>query len=147
MPDSFGAFLTFLGSSVAIGAVLSIIAENWPWFQKQGSGTKTAVLIAVSTLMGLVSRLAVTYIPTGIITAAEPYYQIVISSLTIVLSSKIYHDLWGDKAKETRAASKTITVTASTSTTSSSASSTPMPPTPPEAPVPPEVAQPEGTQG
>ncbi len=101
MPGDFGSFLTFIGSGVFIGFVLSIVAENVALFQKLSSGWKIAVLGAIAIALALVSHLAVTYIPAGIVTAAEPYYQVVVNAVVILLASKAYHAVAGKDTDST----------------------------------------------
>jgi hypothetical protein len=95
MPGDFGSFLTFIGSSAAIGAVISFIADNWAWFKARESGQKVVILLAVSILMGIASHLLVKYVPVGVIAEVEPYYQIIIASIVTLTGSVVYHKLIG----------------------------------------------------
>lgn len=139
LPPTLGGFLTFLGTVGAIGAVISWVSENWAFFQAQAAQGKMLILLIISTVMGLISMFAVEYIPAGVIAEAEPYYRIFVSSISIVLSSQVYHRV--------AHADRPIVVKTETVTTSSSISkAVGAQPTQPGAVVLPGlIVQPDGT--
>lgn len=92
-PTSLAQFFTFVGTAGAIGAVLSWIAGNWKFFQSRSAQGKMLILFVISLVMGFASHFAVKYIPAGIVTDAEPYYQIVINSIVILMASQVYHNI------------------------------------------------------
>jgi hypothetical protein len=91
IPGDLGAFLSWFGGSAAIGAVISWLMANWAWFQTRSSGQKTAILYGLAVGMGIVSRLAVTYIPAGVVTDLQPYYSILLTSAVIVGGQQIWY--------------------------------------------------------
>lgn len=91
MPASLGEFFTFIGSAAAIGFVLSFVAENWPFFQTRSSQGKMIILVVIALAMGLGSYGLVRYVPAGVIEAAQPIYQVIVSTITILLASQIWH--------------------------------------------------------
>lgn len=108
VPTTLGEFFTFVGSSAAIGFVLSWIAGNWGFFQRATSQGKAAILVFISLLMGLGSFALVRFVPAGVIEQAQPYYQVIISSITILIASQAWHK-WIDPADKTAdTAAKTL---------------------------------------
>jgi len=101
LPATFGEFLTWFGSSAVIGALISWVAAHWPWFKGQSGAVKVAVLLLISTIMGLVSFLAIKYVPAGVIEDVQPYYQIALNSVVIVLAAQGY-DFLVNKAADRR---------------------------------------------
>lgn len=93
MPENLGAFFTFLGTSAAIGGVLSFIAENWKFFQNQSAQGKMIILFIASFSMSAASYALITYAPAGLVTGAEPIYKLFVTALTILLSTQAYHGL------------------------------------------------------
>jgi hypothetical protein len=99
LPQDFGQFLTWIGSNAAIGMVISWLMANWAWFQLRPSGQKAVILYALAVGMGLVSHLAVTYIPAGIVTELQPYYSILLTSAVIVGGQQLWYQKV-EKAKQ-----------------------------------------------
>ncbi len=90
MPSTFGEFLTFIGTATAIGAVINWVVQNWDFYQHQiRREVQVLILIVISTIMGVASMLAVRYVPAGVVAELEPYYRIVITSITIVLATQV----------------------------------------------------------
>jgi hypothetical protein len=98
-PSDLGQFLAWIGSNAAIGMVISWIMANWAWFQGRASGEKTIILYVVAVVMGVVSRLALTYIPAGIIGDLQPYYTILLTSAIIVGGQQLYYYKLGGKTQ------------------------------------------------
>lgn len=98
-PQELGQFLTWIGSNAAIGMVISWIMANWAWFQGRTAGEKTAILYGVAVVMGVVSRLAVTYVPAGVVEQLQPYYTILLTSAVIVGGQQIFYKRLGGKAQ------------------------------------------------
>ncbi len=90
-PQDLGEFLTWIGSNAAIGMVISWIMANWAWFQDRPSGQKTLILYGVAVTMGVVSRLAVTYVPAGVCTSLQPYYTVLLTSAVIVGGQQLWY--------------------------------------------------------
>ncbi len=90
-PQDFGEFLTWIGSNAAIGMVISWIMSNWAWFQGRASGQKTAILYGVAVAMGLISRLAVSYVPAGVCESLQPYYTVLLTSAVIVGGQQLWY--------------------------------------------------------
>ena len=90
-PQDLGQFLTWIGSNAAIGMVTSWIMANWCWFQNRPAGQKTLILYGVAVGMGVISRLAVTYVPAGIVTDLQPYYLILLTSAVIVGGQQLWY--------------------------------------------------------
>lgn len=90
-PQQLGEFLTWIGSNAAIGAVISWIMANWGWFQERTSGQKTLILYAVAVVMGVASKLAVTYVPAGIVDQLQPYYAVLLTSAIIVGGQQLWY--------------------------------------------------------
>lgn len=103
LPSSLGEFFTFIGSAAAIGFVLSFLAENWGFFQTRNKQGKIAILVIVAVLMGLISYSLVRYVPAGVVDQAQPIYQVIISSLAILLATQVWHKAVNQQEKDTSA--------------------------------------------
>ncbi len=93
LPPSLGEFLTFVGTAAFIGFVLTWVAGNSTWFEKQSTNIKMLVLLIVAIGMGLGSQALVTYVPAGVVTGLEPWYKVVVASIAILLSSQTWHEI------------------------------------------------------
>lgn len=93
MPQDLGSFFTWLGSDAAIGAVISLIFVNWAWFNARSSGQKMVLLVLVSLAMGLGSHLLIAYVPSGVITDAQPYYKAIVSAMVVLFGSQAWHQI------------------------------------------------------
>ncbi len=90
-PQDLGEFMTWIGSNAAIGMVISWIMSNWAWFQDRPSGQKTLILYGVAVAMGVISRLAVSYVPAGVCEALQPYYTVLLTSVVIVGGQQLWY--------------------------------------------------------
>lgn len=102
LPESFAEFLTWIGTSGVISAILSWVMEHWPWFKAQSGGVKVVVLIVFATLLSAIPYLTTTYLPAGVVAGAEPFYKIIVSAIQIVLGAQIYHYLVNERADRIR---------------------------------------------
>ncbi len=91
VPSTLGEFFTFIGSAGAIGFVLSIVVENWGFFQTRNKQGKITILILIALLMGLSSYSLVRYVPAGVIEQAQPLYQVIVATLSILIASQVWH--------------------------------------------------------
>jgi hypothetical protein len=91
VPSTLGEFFTFIGSAGAIGFVLSFVAENWGFFQSRNKQGKVAILMFIALLMGLGSYSLVRFVPAGVVEQAQPIYQVIIATLSILLASQVWH--------------------------------------------------------
>lgn len=98
-PASFGEFLSWLGTSAVIGSIVSWVAAHWVWFKNQGGGTKVAVLLVIATVLGLVSHLAITYVPAGVVEEAQPYYTAFLNAAMIVFGAMGFNYLVNERAE------------------------------------------------
>ncbi len=92
-PQTLAAFLTWLGTAAAASAVLALLAEAIPGWATLKANVKRLIVFGLSVLLGVGSKLLVQYVPAGVIEAAEPYYQIILSALAIMLMSQPFHVL------------------------------------------------------
>lgn len=93
MPQDLGSFFTWLGSDVAIGAVISLIFVNWSWFNARSSGQKIALLTFVALFMGLASQALITYVPAGVVADLQPYYKAIVSAMVVLFGSQAWHQI------------------------------------------------------
>lgn len=89
---SFEQFLAFVGGPVAIGFVLSFVAERWGFFQKQSSDVKELILMGIAFVMALASHVAIVYTPPEAIKAIDPYFQVLLAAFNIVVASQVWHN-------------------------------------------------------
>lgn len=91
IPSTLGEFFTFIGSAGAIGFVLSFVVENWAFFQTRNRQGKITILVFIALLMGLGSYSLVRYVPAGVVQEAQPIYQVIVATLSILLASQVWH--------------------------------------------------------
>ena len=85
--ESIMAFLVWIGSSGGIVAILSFLAERWPWFQKQTPKTKQAIAWSASFLLPQLSLVAldlVGYIPAEAWGKMEVHFQAILTSVSVI---------------------------------------------------------------
>lgn len=94
MPDSLGGWVLFVGSPVAMGAVVSF-ALDWSPFIALSGGKKVALLMLACIAMGVFSHLVITYVPASVLEAAQPYYAIIVQAVAALGGAKLWHAAFG----------------------------------------------------
>lgn len=100
LPATLGEFFTWFGSTLVIGSVISWVLQNWAWFKEQRSEVKVILLIVIAVGMGVLSQFAIKYVPAGVVEELQPYYQVVLTGVVIVLNALGFH--WAIGKREER---------------------------------------------
>lgn len=104
LPSNFGDLLVFLGTPAFIGFVLSFAAANVPAFQKLSQQSKMLWLSALAFALGVASHLLVQFVPAGADVAIQPYYDIFLNTVVILMASQVYYSKVVSKGIAARAA-------------------------------------------
>ncbi len=85
IPSDFGTFLTWIGSDAVIGAVL-VFLWNWQLLATLKTWIRIVLLAVVGIVLAAGSYVGITYIPAGVVEQIQPYWRLVVTVVTIVLS-------------------------------------------------------------
>lgn len=80
-----------IGIPILAGTIVSNVLEKQPWFQNIGS--KNAVVIAISALLGFAVNLIKTWLVANpdALAAADVYVQMFLSTLALYLTTQVVH--------------------------------------------------------
>lgn len=82
--ENIPAFLAWLGSSPGIVAILSFVAERWPWYQAQSSKAKQAIAWAVAFILPQISLALLEVVPPEIWGQLQPRFQAILTSVSVI---------------------------------------------------------------
>lgn len=99
LPQSFGEFATWLATAGAFGFIMSLIVEWVPGWEKASSTLKFFVTLGLALGLGFASYGLINWVPAGVKTGIEPYYQLVISAISIWAASQGTHYLLVQREK------------------------------------------------
>lgn len=91
MPENFGSFLTWLGSGAAFAIFTALFLEKLPFWATLNSDVKAAVSMLAAVGLGFLSKALVQWVPAGVVTDLEPWYQVVIGAIVIWEGSQAAH--------------------------------------------------------
>lgn len=91
IPQSLSEFATWLATAGAFGFVMSLVIEWVPGWEKANSTLKFFVTLGIALLLGLASYGLINWVPAGVKTGLEPYYQLIISAISIWATSQGAH--------------------------------------------------------
>lgn len=95
LPTDFSSFVVWLGTSVGIGVVLSLIAELVPGWVDFSPGFKNFVITAVSIILPVLSQVLLQVVPASVFNAANGWYLVVLAILAaagiINASAALFH--------------------------------------------------------
>lgn len=101
MPTSLGEFFTWLGTAGAFATIMALVLERIPgWNDKLSSEVKSLLSLVVAALLGMASYALVRWVPAGVVAELEPYYQVILTAVTIWLGSQYAH--WAVNQREDR---------------------------------------------
>jgi len=78
---AFLAKLAGPGGPLVIGALVSILAVKWPWFQRQGSDVKWLLAVGLSVVIAVAAQLLLTYVPVTVWEQVAPYWTILAAAV------------------------------------------------------------------
>lgn len=101
IPQTLGEFFTWLGTATAFGVVMSLVLEKLPFWAGLNSGLKAVSTMLLAVGLGLLSHALVTYVPAGVVADAQPWYQAIVSGISIWLASQGFHSAVNQREKYT----------------------------------------------
>lgn len=91
IPQTLGEFATWLATAGAFGFMMSLIVEWVPGWEKWGATPKFFITLALAVGLGLGSYGLINWVPAGIKEGLEPFYQLIVSAITIWAASQGTH--------------------------------------------------------
>jgi hypothetical protein len=92
-PQTLGQFATWLATAGAFGFVMSLVVEWFPGWEKVGATPKFFITLGIAVGLGLLSFGLINWVPAGVKEGLEPYYQLLVSAITIWAASQGTHYL------------------------------------------------------
>jgi len=85
MSDTIGLAqaIVYLGSPAFLQAAFSLAAEQWGWFQKQSSKTKSIMFFAAAVIFPMASWLLQAYVPAETIASMDPQFRMLVQSIQV----------------------------------------------------------------
>ena len=79
------------GAAVLVSALASFLGERWPWFQKLSSDNKRLLQLCLSILLSIGAKLALDNVPSDMIQAIQPYWQLIAVILAGMAGNQTFH--------------------------------------------------------
>lgn len=102
LPETFQAFLVFLGGNIFVGIVVSKLLEPRKWFQSLDGAGKSNVVLALHLALGILSYFLVSNLSPEFITKVQPFYAMIAAIISQYLASTEYHDAVTEKRESAK---------------------------------------------
>lgn len=106
IPKSLSEFATWLATAGAFGFVMSLVVEWVPGWEGAKPTLKFFVTLGIALLLGLASYGLINWVPAGVKEGLEPYYQLIISAISIWAASQGTHYMINLREKRLEAEAK-----------------------------------------
>jgi hypothetical protein len=70
---------------------MALVLERVPGWETLSREVKSFISLVVAALLGVVSYALVRWVPAGVVAELEPYYQVILTAVTIWLGSQYAH--------------------------------------------------------
>lgn len=87
-PTDLSSLLLWIAAGGGAMAVVSWLCERWAWFQAQAGTHKSVLILILSGVLAVVSRLLLDTLPDNIVTMLSPYATALIGLFTIWSASQ-----------------------------------------------------------
>ena len=91
MDITLEGFLLWLGTVGGSGTVISFLFEQIEWFQSLSDKGRKWVSFAGMAILGVLSHLTLTYVPSDILISIAPYFVVIASAFVSVFSGSAFH--------------------------------------------------------
>ncbi len=100
-PTAFNlpAFLVWIAAGGGASAIVSWLAERWPWYQAQPADRKSLYMLLATAILAILAKVLVDYLPVVVIQAATPYIAILVSIVSAWATSQGFHMLQKNSSK------------------------------------------------
>lgn len=95
LPSSFQAFLTWIGSPVFIGIIISVLLVRWEWFVNLSNQAKFWIVGGVSMFLPILSRALILYLPVNAVAFIEDWWPTLVIGAGVWVSSQVWNLMFG----------------------------------------------------
>ncbi len=96
--DSLIMFIKYLGTTAGLGAVIALLTERIPAFQRLSKAAKTTIVATLCIVLPLASWAVLQFVPADVFSQLDPVFQQLVVGISVLLTWLVSQGAhWADR--------------------------------------------------